>query len=449
MPKLFGTDGVRGIAGVELTSDLAARLGEAAGKYFVERTESNKPTLVVGRDTRASGPELTEALAAGLNAAGMTVIDAGVLPTPAVAFLVTDLLVDAGAVVSASHNPSEYNGIKFFGATGFKLSEAEEEVLESILDDAPPPNKEPLMDRMEKYSDLKGLYLRHVFTSLEGRSLAGLKVVLDCANGAAYETSPRALADAGAEVVTINNTPNGTNINESCGSTHPEGLIDRVKESGADVGLAHDGDADRLIAVDETGELVDGDSMLAVLAAELKESGRLQNNLIVATVMANLGFRNAMKMAGIELAETPVGDRYVLETMHERGASLGGEQSGHIIFSEYATTGDGLITSLRLLGRMVSAGKKLSELAAIVEKCPQLLLNVPVSSARSFKDAIRVKEAVAEAEKLLGDEGRILVRPSGTEPVVRVMVEALEESMATSVAHEVARVVEEELGGDV
>jgi phosphoglucosamine mutase len=436
MGKLFGTDGVRGVANSQLTPDLALRLGRAAATELASGRK--RPRVVIGRDTRVSGPMLQSALAAGIMSAGAEVVDAGIVPTPAVAFWVTTLGASAGAVISASHNPYLDNGIKFFGGDGFKLTDEQESRIEDLVDAGPSGS---VMGSSGALTDAHHLYVKHALDSLEGRSLEGLRVVLDCSNGAAFRTSPEAFHRAGAEVTVINADPDGVNINAGCGSQHLDGLVDRVRATGADLGLAHDGDADRVIAVDEQGRVVDGDCLIAALAIELKEAGRLDNNLVVSTVMANLGFRRAMAAAGIELVETPVGDRYVLEKMRETGAAIGGEQSGHVIFSKFSTTGDGLITGLRLAGLMVSSGRKLSELAAVVEKFPQVLVNVPVSDARRAGASKALADAVDAAQKDMGDRGRVLVRPSGTEPLVRVMVEAPDTQTADSVAAGLAALI--------
>lgn len=445
MPRLFGTDGVRGVANTELTPELALRLGRAAGRLLSE--QKGAPAIfVAGRDTRTSGPMLESALVTGLLSSGCEVLSCGILPTPAVAFLVGDLGADSGVVVSGSHNPPEHNGIKFFDRSGRKLSDAQEDEIESLLDASePPPAK---TGRLIEVSDAEERYIAHALASLEGRTLEGFKIVIDCANGASFRTSPRAFERAGAEVIAINTSADGTTINVGCGSTEPEMAARAVREHDADFGFAHDGDADRVMAIDERGEIVDGDAAMAILALELKEGGRLAGNAVAATVMANLGFRRAMAAAGIAVYETPVGDRYVSEALVEKKLSLGGEQSGHIITTDFATTGDGLITALRLAGRIASSGRALSELAAVVERYPQVLLNVPVGESAEFYDSEGIRKAIGEAEERLGNEGRVLVRASGTEPVVRVMVEAATDSSARSVAEEIALVVRRELGGE-
>jgi phosphoglucosamine mutase len=444
MPKLFGTDGIRGVANSELTAELAMRVGRSAAAALA--STSPRPRVVVGRDTRISGDLLESALIAGLLSAGVDVLKAGILPTPAIAFLVTDLRADAGAVISASHNPAEDNGIKFFGGDGFKISEAQEEEIEALLDG---PSELPSggdIGRIHKIANAEDRYLAHALRALEGRRLEAMKVVIDCAHGAAYRTSPRALAEAGAEVMVLNAKPDGLNINVGCGSTAPEMLSKAVVEHDAHAGLAHDGDADRVIAVDERGEVVDGDGMIAALALELKEQDRLAGDIVVVTVMANLGLRHALAEAGVKMAEVPVGDRFVFEAMLNHGAVIGGEQSGHIVFSEYANTGDGLITGLRLLGLMASSGKPLSELVKVA-RYPQVLLSVRVPDATRLSEAEALWELVSDVEDRLGKGGRVLVRASGTEPMVRVMVEASDDAIALEAATEIADAVRQELGG--
>lgn len=436
MGKLFGTDGVRGAANIHLTADLALQLGRAAARVLGGTAAA--PRLVVARDTRVSGPMIQAALTAGVLSAGAGVLDAGVLPTPAVAFLVRHLGASAGAVISASHNPYADNGIKFFGPDGFKLSVAEEARIEELVPEGSPG---PQVGIPSPLGDAEALYVASALEALEGRTLSGMRIVLDCANGAAYRTSPEAFRRAGAELTVLNDRPDGVNINASCGSQHLQGVIDAVRSSGANLGLAHDGDADRVIAVDEQGREVDGDGLIAALALELKQSGKLAGNLVVSTVMANLGFRKAMDRAGVTLDETPVGDRYVLERMRQTGAAIGGEQSGHVIFSQFATTGDGLITGLRLAGLMASSGRKLSELAAVVEKFPQVLLNVRTENPKRAGSSPELMEAVERAALELGDTGRVLVRPSGTEPLVRVMVEAESDKTAARIAEDLAALI--------
>jgi phosphoglucosamine mutase len=456
--RLFGTDGVRGIANVELTPELALRLGRAAATAF--RSRHRRPSVLIVRDTRRSGDLLEAALSAGLLSAGSDVYACGVLPTPAAAFLAPDVGADAGAVVSASHNPAAHNGIKFFGPDGYKLNDDEEAGIEALMErsgrsggpEAPlkAPDQHLVLGadvgRILSLPDAEDRYVAHALRCLEGRRLEGIRVVVDCANGAAYRTSPRALAEAGAEVVPMNVEPDGMNINVDCGSTDPSRLGEAVVRLGADVGLAHDGDADRVLAVDSRGDLVDGDTIIAILATELHETGRLPGDLVVTTVMANLGFRVGMAAAGIGLVETAVGDRYVIEAMRRHGAGIGGEQSGHVILSDCSTTGDGLITGLRLLARMAATGRPLSELARVVERYPQVLVNVAVRDRSALGGAARVWEAVEAVKTELGDLGRVLVRPSGTEAVVRVMVEASESATAEQAAATIVDAVLRDLG---
>ena len=445
--RLFGTDGVRGIANVELTPELALRLGRAAATAF--RSRHRRPSVLIVRDTRRSGDLLEAALSAGLLSAGSDVYACGVLPTPAAAFLAPDVGADAGAVVSASHNPAAHNGIKFFGPDGYKLNDGEEEGIEALMESSGGSAGAVLgadVGQILSLPDAEDRYVAHALRCLEGRRLEGIRVVVDCANGAAFRTSPRALAEAGAEVIEMNVAPDGMNINVDCGSTDPNKLGEAVVRLGADVGLAHDGDADRVLAVDSRGDLVDGDAIIAILATELHEAGRLPGGLVVTTVMANLGFRVAMTAAGIGLVETAVGDRYVIEAMRRHGAGIGGEQSGHVILADCSTTGDGLITGLRLLARMASAGRPLSDLARVVERYPQVLVNVPVRDRSALGGAASVWEAVAAVQTELGDLGRVLVRPSGTEAVVRVMVEASESAIAERAAATIVDAVARDLG---
>lgn len=444
MPQLFGTDGVRGVFGEDLTEDLAFRLGAAFARLFCPEG------VVIARDTRHSGPTLERALAEGVYSGGSGASVSGILPTPAVAFLVAYLESESGTggiSISASHNPPEYNGIKLFGEEGRKLDERSEREIERWMDDHPPAFRERGIE-VQEFPDGEERYVRHALDALEGKRLDGLKVVIDCSFGAAYRTSPAAFEEAGAKVIALGAEPDGSRINVECGALHPEVAAKAVIEHGADLGLAHDGDADRAIAIDERGEIVDGDGMIAAFAAELKESGRLTGDVVVATVMANLGFRKAMERMGIRIVETPVGDRNVIEAMRLAGAVLGGEQSGHIVFDEFATTGDGLITGLRLAGRMAGTGSRLSELASVVEKYPQLLLNVEVRDPGRAARNEKINKAAKAAEDRLAGDGRVLIRPSGTEPLVRVMVEAGDELTVRSIAEELAAVVEEELGGD-
>ena len=426
MGRLFGTDGVRGRFGDELTTDLARDLGRAA-VLVLARSGTGAPVFVVGRDTRASGEALQEALVEGMVGAGGNVVLAGVVPTPAVAFLTTGLGVSSGVVISASHNPPQDNGIKLFGPRGFKLSDALEDEIEAEMARGGAGTDRP--GRVLQVPADAPSYVDHVVGTAEAR-LDGMKVVVDCANGAASELGPEALRRLGAEVVAIHAEPDGSNINVGCGATVPEVVAEAVVAHGADAGVTFDGDADRALFADEAGNVIDGDQVLAACAIRLKETGGLAGDTLVATVMSNLGLHRAMHEHGISLISAPVGDRYVLEQMLEHDASLGGEQSGHVLFRDHATTGDGLITTARYLSLAVVRGVKLSELAAVMRRFPQVLVNVEVAHRERLDDARAVWDAVGAAEDELGADGRVLVRASGTEPVVRVMVEAESEDAA-------------------
>lgn len=446
MPRVFGTDGVRGLANGQLTAELALDLSVAAARVLADRGEfeGHRPLAVVGRDTRISGQFLEHAVVAGLAAAGVDVLRLRVLPTPAVAYLTQSLGADLGVVISASHNPMPDNGIKFLARGGLKLDDAIEKQIEQHLDEE---WNRPLggdVGRVTPYDHPVEEYVEHLVSTIT-KPLAGIKVVLDCAHGAAYEAGPAALRAAGAEVIAINVEPDGLNINDGCGSTYLGPLQAAVLEHGADAGFALDGDADRCLAVDHEGNDVDGDQILAILALGMAETGHLVKNTVVATVMSNLGFVKAMRAAGVGVRQTKVGDRYVLEAMKVSGYSLGGEQSGHVIMSEHATTGDGILTALHVLERMAATGQSLQSLAAVVTRLPQVLVNVPdVDKSRADDDAV-LAAAVAEEEAALGDSGRILLRPSGTEALVRVMVEAGTLEEARSVAERLADVVKRQL----
>jgi phosphoglucosamine mutase len=433
-PIAFGTDGVRGIANEGLKPEDALTLGLAAARLF-------GGPILVGRDTRLSGGMLSFSLAAGAASGGAKVIDLGVLPTPGVAALAPRLGAVAAGVVSASHNPYPDNGIKFFSGVGRKLSAVKEREIESLTEDANPERPTGSgVGTVEMVEDAARLYVDGILGRLRPR-IEGARVLLDCANGAAYEAAPLAFGELGAELSVVGDEPTGTNINEGCGSTH----IQSLDASGYDVAFAFDGDADRVLAVDEKGRVVDGDGIIAILARDLKERGELAGGIVV-TVMSNLGFFKAMESLDISYEVTPVGDRYVAEAMHRRGASVGGEQSGHVILSKHVTTGDGLVTALALLDVMARSGKPLSELAGVMEVYPQKLINVTVADAASAKTVAAsgpVERAVTEAESRLGEVGRILLRPSGTEPVVRVMVEHADEVVCLEVCEEVAGVVAE------
>ncbi len=442
--RLFGTDGVRGIANIDLTPELAFRLGRAAASVL---GEERRGRFLIGRDTRASGVMLEAALTAAICSVGSNVLRGGILPTPAVAYLARLQGATAGIVISASHNPVEDNGIKFFGRDGFKLPDAVEDQIETTLNrnDLPRPGgllvggAEDLPDAGDVYVD----YLCAMCTT----PLAGLRVLVDCAWGAAWAVAPALWRRLGATVIPINAQADGGRINVGCGSTHPEVLQRAVLDHGVDVGFAHDGDADRVIAVDETGRIIDGDAIMGVCALHLLSQGRLAGRRVVATVMSNLGLEIALRRAGITLDRTAVGDRYVLERMRALGASLGGEQSGHVIFLDHATTGDGLLTALQIVNVMMETEKRLSELAGPIERYPQILRNVAVADRDSFSRQSRIQEAIADAERRLGGRGRVLVRPSGTEPVVRVMVEAEDLDEAQTLAGQLVGVIAQTLGG--
>ena len=446
MTRLFGTDGVRGLANRDITVETAVSLAQAAAIILGDeaRSRGDKPRAVIGRDPRISGEFLSAAVAAGLASSGVDVFDAGVLPTPATAFLTADLDADFGVMISASHNSAPDNGIKFFARGGHKLPDSTEDRIEAAIS---AEKLAPLgggVGHFQRFADAEDRYLVHLLSSLPNR-LDGLTVVLDCAHGAASAVSPQAFTDAGAKVIVIGNDPDGLNINEGYGSTHLSALQAAVLLHGADAGIAHDGDADRCLAVDHTGAIVDGDQIMAVLALSAKARGQLARNTLVATVMSNLGLRLAMRAADIELIETKVGDRYVLEAIREGGYTLGGEQSGHVIFSRYATTGDGILTGMQLLAEMARTGKTLRELTGVMKVYPQVLVNVPgVDRTRVDSDS-ELQQAVRDAEAELGDTGRVLLRASGTEPLVRVMVEASDEGTAQSWADRLARVVEKRL----
>jgi phosphoglucosamine mutase len=446
MGRLFGTDGVRGLANRDVTAEVALDVSVAAAHVLGSRGafEGHRPRAVIGRDPRASGEFLSAAVAAGLASAGVDVDNVGVLPTPAVAYLTAARGVDLGVVLSASHNAMPDNGIKFLASGGHKLDDEVEAAIEARLGEEWERPVGAAVGRIRMDVSLAGQqYVDHLVATI-GVRLEGLRIVVDCANGAASEVGPAALREAGADVVVINASPDGRNINEACGSTHPEQLQAAVVAAHADLGVAFDGDADRCLAVDANGVLVDGDQIMGVLAIALHERGELPHDTLVTTVMSNLGLRLAMRDAGIETVVTSVGDRYVLEAMRAGGFGLGGEQSGHIILAEHATTGDGLLTALQLAARVVETGRTLAELAAVVRRLPQTLVNVP-GVDRTRTDDVVLVEAVAAAEKTLGETGRVLLRPSGTEPLVRVMVEAATQDEADETAHDLAAVVRERL----
>ena len=436
MGRLFGTDGVRGVAGKDLTAELAAGLGRA-GVTVLGRHGAGKPVLVVGRDPRASGVWLEEALVDGIRSAGGDVILAGVEPTPAIAYMTVDLGASAGVVISASHNPAEDNGIKFFSRDGRKLPDAIEDEIEAALGDpatdAAAGEARPAGDAMERYLD-------HLVDAALA-PLGGMRVVVDCANGSASAVAPALLSRLGADVTALNAEPDGVNINDGCGALHPEVVAEAVVRLGADAGVSHDGDADRALFASADGAVIDGDQVLAASAIALHEAGELAGDTVVATVMSNIGFELAMQEHGITLARTRVGDRYVAEEMDRRGAVLGGEQSGHVIFRRYATTGDGLLTAVRFLSLAAARGVGVGELASVMRRYPQVLVNVRVDDRDAVSASPTVAAAVRDAEEALGDGGRVLLRPSGTEPLVRVMVEAETKDEADRHARAIADVV--------
>jgi phosphoglucosamine mutase len=439
----FGTDGIRGVANTELTPELSLAIGLAAARVIGEPGQ----VCLIGRDTRHSGSLVETALTAGLLSSGVSVVDLGVVPTPAVAFLSAERNVMA-AMISASHNPYADNGIKFFLPGGRKLSDDIEEQLETTIESGVPAADRVTGSDVGSVSEDHGgvsAYEQHLVSTVPGRDLSGLHVVLDCANGAASRIAPEVLSLLGARTTVLFDQPNGRNINENCGSTHPEQLQKTVAELGADLGLAFDGDADRVLAVDHQGNLIDGDHILAMLAIDAKSQGALRDDTLVTTVMANLGLKIAMENSGIAVHETAVGDRYVLEALEAGSYSLGGEQSGHVIIPAYATTGDGLLTGLQIAALVKKSGRSLSELAAVVTKLPQVLRNVRVRSREALADATVVWQAVEAEQQKLGKHGRVLLRPSGTEPVVRVMVEAMTQEIADEVCARLCLVVESEL----
>ena len=444
MGRLFGTDGVRGKANEALTAELALSLSVAAAHVLAESGEfgTHPPFALVGRDPRASGEFLEAAVVAGLASAGVNVVRLGVLPTPGVAYLTEACNADLGVMLSASHNPMPDNGIKFFARGGSKLDDALEDAIESRLTEVWPRPTGAGVGRVTVDQSLVETYVAHLVKSLERPvSLEGIRVVVDCANGAAFQAAPAAFEAQGAEVHRIHAQPDGININESSGSTHMDSLRTAVLERHADIGIALDGDADRCLAVDTFGRIVDGDQILAILALALREQGRLKNDTVVATVMSNLGLINAMRSRGITVEQTKVGDRYVLEAMKAGDFILGGEQSGHIVMLEHATTGDGVLSALHLMNRMATSGQSLAQLASVMTRLPQVLINVPdVDKSRATTDP-KLSAAVVEAEAELGESGRVLLRPSGTESLVRVMVEAESYEAANGVAHRLADVV--------
>ena len=442
MRRLFGTDGVRGIANQELTPDLALALGRAAGRVLVP----DGGEFVIGRDTRVSGPMLEGALVAGLCSAGVRVRLAGVVPSPAVAWLTIDESARAGAVISASHNPVADNGIKFFSDLGTKIAEVDELAIEKAMTEEPPaPPTGTSVGSAEFLADGADRYVAYLVASLD-ESLRGLKIVLDCAHGAAWDVGPRAFREAGADIVSIHDSPDGSRINVDCGSTSMARLSETVLSEGADLGLAFDGDADRVLAVDERGRPIDGDRIIGMTALRMLEKEELHNDMVVVTVMSNLGFRRALERRGIEVVVAPVGDKYVVEAMTESGAVLGGEQSGHVIFGRHATTGDGVLTGLHVAVARAEEGRPLSEMVDFYKTFPQVLINVETSGKDRLDESEDLWDEIKVAEAALGEDGRVLVRASGTEPLVRVMVEAAEGAVAERVANDLADSVRRHLG---
>lgn len=449
MSRLFGTDGVRGVANIELTPELAYTLGKA-GAYVLAKNSQKKPRIVIGKDTRISGDMLDASLTAGILSTGADVLDVGILPTPAVAYLIKHYQADAGVVISASHNPYEYNGIKFFNKEGYKLDDCIEDAIERIIVNNISIEekvvgeklgaKHNMIDALEAYTD----FLK---TTVDV-TLEDMKIVIDCANGAAYQAAEKIFKDLKADLHIIHNQPDGINININCGSTHPESLKQKVLAEGAHIGLAFDGDADRLIAVDETGKIVDGDKIIYMCAKMLKENHKLKNNLVTATVMSNIGFHKAMENIGCHVETTKVGDRYVLERMLEKNSVVGGEQSGHIIFLEHTTTGDGILSALQLLKAVKNSNKKLSELADEVTIYPQVLFNAKVKNENKYlyEEDETIAAEIKKLEEKIASSGRVLIRPSGTEPLVRVMMEGKDKEEIEVLARGLAELIEERLG---
>ncbi|MCZ8523406.1 MULTISPECIES: phosphoglucosamine mutase [Paenibacillus] len=445
MGKYFGTDGVRGVANQGLTPELAYQIGRCGGYVLAGQVE--KPVVVIGQDTRISGPMLEASLVAGLLSIGANVIRLGVISTPGVAYLTRLLKADAGVMISASHNPVEDNGIKFFGADGYKLTDETEFEIERLMDAETDELPRPVGGEIGTVTineEAKFLYMDYIQSTVKS-SFKGFRVALDCANGAAYELAPKVFEALGAEVITIGAEPNGRNINDHCGSTHPEKLQKLVVESGAHIGLAFDGDADRLIAIDEKGEEIDGDYLLSICGHALNQAGKLRESTIVTTVMSNIGFFKGIEAVGLKAAKTAVGDRYVMEEMRRGGYNLGGEQSGHVIFLDYNTTGDGILTALQVMDTLVQSGQSLSELKGIMRKYPQTLVNVRVADKSKLNNNAAVEAAIRSVEDELGDNGRVLVRPSGTESLIRVMAEGPDAAQVEAYVKTIADVIEREL----
>lgn len=449
MARMFGTDGIRGIANTELTADFAFKIGQC-GAYVLTKNTGKRPRILIGKDTRKSGDMLEAALVAGMCSVGVKVIPLGVIPTPAVAYLTRKYNADAGVVISASHNPCEYNGIKFFNSEGYKLSDAVEDDIEMYI------RGEKVMEELPTHGGIGYVSANHnavedyvsFACSTIDCDLRGMKIAIDCANGASYQTAFKALNKLGASVEAIHNTPDGININDRCGSTHMESLQSYVTSIGADVGLAFDGDADRMLAVDENGNIIDGDQIMAVCAKYMLENGTLEKNTLVSTVMSNLGLLIAGEKMGMNITRTKVGDRYVLEEMLDKGYCIGGEQSGHIIFLKHNTTGDGLVSALQFLSVLKKTGQKASEAASIVEVLPQVLVNAVVKPENKYKylDNAEIATECEKLENMFSGEGRVLIRPSGTEPLVRVMIEGKDKEILEREAKKLAALIEKTLG---
>ena len=441
--KLFGTDGVRGRANsAPMTAEMALKLGAAAGRYF-RRDGSREHRVVIGKDTRLSGYMFETAMTAGFTSTGMNVFLLGPVPTPAVGMLTTSMRADVGVMISASHNPAEDNGIKFFGHDGFQLSDEAETEIERLMETDIEPAQADNIGRAKRIDDGRFRYNERVKSTLpRGMTLSGLKVVIDCANGAAYRTAPEVLWELGAEVIPVGTHPNGRNINDHCGSTYVQTAAEAVVAHGADVGICLDGDADRVMILDETGQVADGDQLMGLMAKSWADQGRLAGGALVATVMSNLGLERFLEAEGLRLERTSVGDRYVVERMRQGGFNLGGEQSGHIVMTDYATTGDGLLAGLQFLAAMVETGKKASEMSQVFDPVPQLLKNVRYATGQFPLDDSGVKAAIADAEAKLSGNGRLLIRKSGTEPLIRVMAESVSEAVLTGAVDQVVAAVE-------
>jgi len=449
MEKLFGTDGIRGVANIfPMTPEMVLNVGKATAHVFKEKCGKKKPNFVIGKDTRLSGYMIENALTSGILSVGADVLLVGSMPTPAIAYLTKSLNADAGIVLSASHNPAEDNGIKIFNADGYKLSDDVENEIEKyvLTEDVKTEHiRGDLIGKACRVDDAKEKYIEFVKASVKSINLKGLKIVLDCANGAAYDSAPHVFKDLGAEVVVLNDRPDGLNINLDCGALHPEEMMERVKREKANIGIALDGDADRVIVCDEKGKNVDGDHIIAICAIYMKEKGPLKGNGVVVTIMTNKGFDIAMDKENISVVKTKVGDRYVIDKMKKKGYVLGGEQSGHIIFSDYATTGDGLISALQLLKVMKEKGEKLSKLAGCMKLLPQVLINIDVKKKKDI-DKLEAKESIKDAEKSLGEKGRVLVRYSGTQSLCRVMIEGENEREIGEMAENIANAIKKEIG---